>query len=177
MIAVNVTVHRRPRVRAVHVAEVRGIARGCGRRHEKVCSPVGEGMTRAVYSSSCSDRRLRRHASREHPRTNWIVIALPPHAGLVNRVSYRKAPVMMATTSPSHSRDSQHAAKAAGGVAMHSMQAAIDTFRAHHTDIVPGALLRAWDGSRRRPSAPADGGAQIPRTLRSTATASTMTAS
>lgn len=108
-------------------------------------------MTRAVYSSSCSDRRLRRHASREHPRTNWIVIALPPHAGLVNSVSYRKAPVMMATTSPSHSRDSQHAAKAAGGVAMHSMQAAIDTFRAHHTDIVPGALLRAWDGSRRSP--------------------------
>lgn len=34
---------------------------------------------------------------------------------------------------------------------MHSMQAAIDTFRAHHTDIVPGALLRAWDGSRRSP--------------------------
>ena len=34
---------------------------------------------------------------------------------------------------------------------MHSMQAAIDTFRAHHTDIVPGALLRAWDGSSRSP--------------------------
>ena len=62
-----------------------------------------------------------------------------------------------------------------------SVQTAIDTFRAHHTDIVPGALLRAWDGSRRSPLAgrlllrmavP-----RYPRTPRSTATASTMTAS
>lgn len=32
-----------------------------------------------------------------------------------------------------------------------SVQAGIDAFRAHRTDIVQGSPLRAWDGSRRSP--------------------------